>query len=88
MAHTKQAKKRIRQNARQQARNRSRMNRVRTAVKAVEEGAAKGEGVDVGKLYRKAASELDRAAKRNIIHKNAAARKKSRLAKQVARAKA
>ena len=88
MAHTKSAKKRIRQNETHRLRNRSRMRRVRTAVKAVvraaEEAARSGQAdkSQIDALYRKAASELDRAAKRRIIHPNAASRQKSRLAKK------
>jgi small subunit ribosomal protein S20 len=48
----------------------------RTAVKRAREG-----GADAGELVRAAASALDKAAKRGGIHKNAARRRKSRLAK-------
>jgi len=87
MAHTKQSKKRIRQNETARKRNRSRMSKVRTAVRNVETNVGKVEADAMDKMMRAAASELDRAAKRNIIHPNAAARKKSRLAKK-AKAKA
>ncbi len=86
MAQTGSAKKRIRQNETGRLRNRSRMAKVRTAVKAVVKAADGAAGVDrdqADALYRKAASELDRAAKRRIIHPNAAARRKSRLAKRL-----
>jgi small subunit ribosomal protein S20 len=88
MAHTKQSKKRIRQNENARKRNRSRMSKVRTAVRTLEASAGKTDADSVEKMLRTASSELDRAAKRNIIHPNAAARKKSRLAKKVAKAKA
>ncbi len=99
MAQTGSVKKRIRQNETCRLRNRSRMGRVRTAVKAVvkaaeeavsSDGRADGAaGVDRDRaeaLYRRAASELDRAASRRIIHPNAAARRKSRLAKRLQKA--
>jgi small subunit ribosomal protein S20 len=88
MAHTKQSKKRIRQNERQKIRNKSRMSRVKTAVRSLEQGIAGGDKEAADKLYRTAASELDRAAKHNLVHRNAAARKKSRLAKRLAKSKA
>lgn len=96
MAQTGSAKKRIRQNETGRLRNRSRMGRVRTAMKAVVKAAeaaassdGQAEGADRDRadaLYRKAASELDRAASRRIIHPNAAARRKSRLAKRLQKA--
>jgi small subunit ribosomal protein S20 len=80
MAHTTQARKRIRQNARRAARNspyRTRAARAdRDAREAIEDGAD-----DAAELVREAQSALDRAARRNIIHKNAASRRKSRLQK-------
>ncbi len=80
MAHTKTSRKRIRQNETHRRRNGSRLSRVRTAVKAarrkIDEGAP-----DAAEAARLAASELDKAAKANLIHRNAAARRKSRLAK-------
>ncbi len=87
MAQNKSAKKRVRQNETHKLRNRSRMREVRTAVKAVV--AAATEPADKARaeaLYRMAVSQLDRAAKRRIIHPNAAARKKSRLAKRLQKA--
>lgn len=87
MAHNKSAKKRVRQNETSRLRNRSRMREVRTAVKAVVAAAADpADKARAEALYRMAASQLDRAAKRRIIHPNAASRKKSRLAKRLQKA--
>lgn len=87
MAHTKQAKKRIRQNERAAARNRPvrtyTTRRVRDAREAVESGAP-----DVETVIRAAQSALDRAAKAGVIHRNSASRRKSRLAKALKRAAA
>ena len=87
MAHTKQAKKRIRQNERAAARNRPvrtyTTRRVRDAREAVESGAP-----DVEAIIRAAQSALDRAAKAGVIHRNSASRRKSRLAKALKRAAA
>jgi small subunit ribosomal protein S20 len=87
MAHTKQARKRIRQNERAAARNRPvrtyTTNRVRDARDAVDTGAP-----DATAVVRAAQSALDRAAKAGVIHRNAASRRKSRLAKALKRATA
>ena len=79
MAHSNQAKKRIRQTETRTVRNRpyrtSATRRLRDAREAIEDGDA-----DAAEQVRAAQSALDQAAKRGIIHRNAAARKKSRLA--------
>lgn len=54
----------------------------KTAVKKAVDAAKSKEGVEAG--LRAAASALDRAAAKGVLHKNAVARKKSRLAKKVA----
>ncbi len=80
MAHTPQARKRVRQNVRRAERNapfRTRATHaVRDARTAIEDGAD-----DAAELVRVAQSSLDRAARRHIIHKNSASRTKSRLSK-------
>jgi len=77
MANIKSAQKRMRQTAVRQARNKSVRSRLRTAVKKhrAAQGAAKPESLAA--VY----SEIDHARKKGVIHKNAAARYKSRLAK-------
>lgn len=80
MANIKSAKKRVRQNVGRQARKKSVRSRLRTAVKKQRaEGAGKPESLSV------AYAEIDRARKKGVIHKNAAARYKSRLARAAAR---
>ena len=91
MARNSSAKKRVRQNEARRQRNRSRASRTRSAVKAVVRAAAgasgeAGEKSRAEALYRRASSELDRASKRRVIHPNAAARTKSRLAKRLRKA--
>ncbi len=82
MAHTLSARKRIRQNATRADRNkpvRTRAaNTVRDARAAIRDGAD-----NAADLVREAQAALDRAARRRIIHPNAAARRKSRLARQL-----
>ena len=79
MAHSVTARKRIRQNARRRARNRWRLRAMRAAIKDLREQILHGSEEQMRESYRKAASAIDRSAQRNIIHKNTAARYKSRL---------
>jgi small subunit ribosomal protein S20 len=60
--------------------NRTHRSQLRTAVKKVRSST----GAEAKAAYAEAVRLLDRAGQKNIIHKNAAARQKSRLAKLVA----
>ena len=77
MPHTRSAAKRVRQNEKRRLRNKAVKSYVRTMIKKVLESENKEEAL------KKAYSALDKAVKKGVIHKNAAARKKSRLAKLV-----
>ena len=81
MANTKSAAKRARQTTKRTLRNR----RVLTALKTeTKRHAASGTDKAVTRAtYEKLVSELDKAAKRGVIHKNVANRRKSRLAKKL-----
>lgn len=83
MAHSLSANKRIRQNARRQERNRARRTALKTASRRTIEIIASGDATAAASALRSLAADLDRAADRGTIHKNAAARRKSRLAKRV-----
>ena len=85
MAHSKSALKRWRQNEAHRARNKGVRTAARTAVRRAHEAVAAPEA-DAAAAIREAASILDRAAKRNVVHKNAASRHKSRLMRQANRA--
>lgn len=74
MAHSKQAQKRIRTNAKARQANKIVRSAMRSAVK---KASATGSTDD----QSRAQHALDKAAKKGVVHKNAAARKKSRLAK-------
>ena len=82
MPTTKSAKKRVRQNKKLRDINRAARSKVRTSIKMVA-NATDGDAAD--KAYRKAASELDKAARRGLIKKNEASRRKARLAKSRAK---
>ena len=83
MPRLRSSKKRMRQNAQARERNRKQRATLRTAVKKVRAAASKDDAVAAALT---AESLLDRAARKRLIHPNAAARQKSRLAK-AARAK-
>jgi small subunit ribosomal protein S20 len=83
VANTKSAIKRVRQNARRVAVNAPRRTAAKTYVaKALRLAGGSGDG-DPGVALAEAMSALDRAAKSGAIHPNAAARRKSRLARKV-----
>lgn len=82
----KSAQKRHRQSLKRRLMNRSRKSTIKTFTKKAIAAAAAGE--DVAAAQSKAESLIDKAAKGSTLHKNAAARKKSRLAKAINRAKA
>jgi small subunit ribosomal protein S20 len=80
MANIKSAEKRIHQTALRQKRNRGVRSRLRGAIKEHRESPDAGKG----KSLPGTVSQIDRALKKGVIHRNAAARYKSRLAKQAA----
>jgi small subunit ribosomal protein S20 len=65
------------------AENRTQRSRLRTALKKVRAAA----GAEAEKAYAEAVQLLDRAGRKHLIHPNAAARQKSRLAKLVSKVK-
>ena len=84
MANHKSALKRQRQNEKRRAYNKMYRTRARTFVKKARTTIASGE-VDAAKeATRLAIQDLDKAASRGVIHRNNAARRKSRLMKQLA----
>ena len=85
MANIKSQIKRNKQNEKRRLRNKSVRSGVKTAVKSAETAAVEG-GDEAVTAARAAESRIDRAATKGEIHKNAAARKKSRLAKRLAQA--
>ena len=79
MAHSKSAFKRIRQSDAATERNKSVRSAARTAVKSARVAIASGVAEEAQAAVRAAEGILDRAAKRRVIHRNAASRHKSRL---------
>ncbi len=83
MANIKSAIKRIRSSERKQKRNRIVRGRTRTALKKATTSVAEGQLDEAKAAVEKAISVLDRAAGKGVIHKNNAARRKSRLMKKL-----
>jgi len=80
MANTAQARKRARQAIARNKHNASMRSMMRTAIKRVRQAIDAGDKAAAETTFRKATSIIDRVADKDIIHKNKAARHKSRLA--------
>lgn len=78
MPRTKSAKKQLRHSKARYEENRKQRSRVRTAVKA----ARAATGDEAAAKLREAERLLDRAGRKNLVHRNKAARLKRRLAKR------
>jgi small subunit ribosomal protein S20 len=85
MPNTKSAAEAMRQSRRRREFNLKIKDSVREAIKEVRKAIKAGDKKTAGEAMRKAMSALDKAAKKNVVHKNTAARKKSRLAKALAK---
>ncbi len=83
MANTKSAKKEIRKSYRKWLRNRYVKGKMRGAVKAVRRAIEQGDAEQAKALMPRAAKELDKAARKRVIHPNKAARLKSRLMRKI-----
>ncbi|MEF8749665.1 MAG: 30S ribosomal protein S20 [Candidatus Accumulibacter propinquus] len=83
MANSAQARKRARQAVKQRAHNASLRSSLRTAVKRVQKAVVAGDKAAAQNIYQESVAVIDRIADKKIIHKNKAARHKSRLAAQV-----
>src|SRR5208283_1991342 len=83
MPHSRSAKKRHRQSLERRERNRAVKRELKTRVRKVVDAVDAGKPEDAQGALRIAAQKLDRAAAHKIIHRNAAARTKSRLAARI-----
>jgi len=77
------ALKELRKSVRRQERNLSVRTKIKTLVKKVEDAVAKKDAALAKTLLTDAFSQWDKAAKRNVIHANAASNQKARLSKLV-----
>jgi len=83
MANTKQAKKRALQARARNAQGAAQRSRLRTAIKTVRKAVAAGDKAAAAAALRQSTSVIDSIADKKLVHKNAAARNKSRLAAAV-----
>ncbi len=83
MANTKSAEKRARQSARRRAHNMAQRSEVRSAVKKVVTAVKAGDKEKAAEALKASTPVIDSMARKGIIHRNKAARHKSRLAKQI-----
>jgi small subunit ribosomal protein S20 len=80
MANSKQARKRARQSTVRNALRSSQRSRVRSAIKSVRKAIAAGDTAAAQAVFRSATKVMDSLADKKVVHKNSAARNKSRLA--------
>jgi len=83
VAHSLSAKKRVRQNAKKKAINRARKSEVKTKIKQLDEVIKTGDAAAAQEQLKAVARKLDKVSSTSTMHKNTAARKKSRLAKRI-----
>ena len=83
MPNTSSAKKELRKSRSRRLRNRAQRSSLRTAIKKVRTAVAAQDREGAQEALRAASKRLDQAASKNLIHRNAAARTKSRLAKAI-----
>ena len=79
MANHFSALKRARQTETRTLRNRSNNSRLRSVLREMREALTKGDKQSAGLAFRKTVSALDKAIQKGVLHKNTAARYKSRL---------
>jgi small subunit ribosomal protein S20 len=88
MPNHKSAEKRMRQSENRRAINRGNRTRVRGQIKKLRTALATGNAGDLGRLLPATISIIDKAVQNGALHKNAAARHKSRLTAHVNQASA
>ncbi len=88
MAHSLSAKKRVRQNAKRRVINRARKSMVKTQIKHFETALGEGDMDKASEQFHLLSQRLDKVASTSTMHKNTAARIKSRMARRLNKAKA
>lgn len=83
MAHSLSAKKRVRQNEKRNEINRARKSVIKTQIKKLDDAIKAGDAAKAQEQFKMVAKKLDTSASTSTMHKNTAARKKSRLAKRI-----
>ncbi len=88
MPNIKSAKKRVKVIAKKTLINQMHKTALKTAVKKFEAAAEANNKENINPLFNEAVKKIDQGVKQGIIHKNAAARKKSQLALKLAKVNA
>lgn len=88
MPNSRSAKRALRKSDVRRLRNRSTRSELRNSIKVVRTAISSDDSQSAVKALQAAAKKIDQAAAKGIIHKNAAARTKSRLAKSLNQAQA
>jgi len=83
MPNHKSAEKRVRQNEKRRNVNRSNRGKLRTAIKKLRTTISAGNNKDSQELLSPTIALIDKAVNKGVLHKNAAARHKSRLTKKI-----
>ena len=79
MPNHKSAEKRVRQNEKRRENNRSNRGRLRTSIKKLRTALAAGDAGVINETLPETISTIDKAVQKGVLHRNAAARHKSRL---------
>jgi small subunit ribosomal protein S20 len=88
MANHFSALKRARQTTKRTAENRANMSRLRTALRHFRTALQSGDSTQAKAIFSDTVSRIDQAVKKGVIHKNTAARYKSRLSARLAKKQA
>jgi len=83
MANTAQARKRARQTEKKRQHNASLKSQLRSAIRRVRKAVAAGDKAAATREFQAQQSVIDRVADKKVVHKNAAARSKTRLAQAI-----
>lgn len=83
MAHHASALKQMRQSQKRRARNRRNQSQFKTQLKKLRDAISSGDAEAAKKLLPQTVGQIDKAAKKGVVHDNAAARHKSRLTRRV-----
>jgi len=83
LARHKSAEKRNRQSIKRRGTNRANLSQVKTQVKKLRAAIGTGDAEAAGKLLPDTLGQIDKAARKGVLHDNAAARHKSRLTRKV-----
>jgi small subunit ribosomal protein S20 len=88
MPNHKSAEKRVRQNEKRRDNNRSNRGKLRTSIKKLRAALGAGDANSLQELLPATISTIDKAVQKGVLHRNAAARYKSRLTTRVNQASA